>query len=96
MHAPRAGLQQAISEASSGRANIETNFSGDIDFPVIQCAFQLQSAAADVLQIFAEQSNTLQHRLRAGLLDFLLSDQNFAREDQRLPAFPRRNQAAFE
>ena len=58
-------------------------FPVDVDLPVIECALQLESAPADVLQIFAEQADhALSGDLRAGLLDLLVVHQNLARENQ--------------
>ena len=81
-HARRAVLQQAVSKASGGRAHIETDFSRDVDAPVFESALQLESAAADILQIFAEQANrALRRDLRSSFLDLLIVHQNFAREN---------------
>ena len=56
-HRRRAVLQQTIGESSGRGANIEANLAPYIDVPMLKRALQLQSAAADILQIFAQQPN---------------------------------------
>ena len=61
---------------------------------MIERALQLQSTAADVLQIFAEQTDrALSRNLRASLLDLLFFDQDLACKDQGLRAFARGGQS---
>ena len=80
-------LQQAIGKSAGGSADIETGFVPDIDRPVFESAFELKTAAADVLQIFAEQANLcVRNNLCAGFFEFLIVDQNFPRENESLCA----------
>src|SRR5882724_1982969 len=66
-------LQQAIREAAGGSANINAGLSADVDTPVFKPLFELQSAAADVAQVFAEQTDAGVIKNRsAGFFDFLL------------------------
>jgi len=59
----------------------------DIDRPVFESAFELKTAAADVLQIFAEQADLcVRNNLCAGFFEFLIVDQNFPRENESLCA----------
>ena len=50
-------LQEAVGEASGGGADVEANFSGDVDLPMRERVLQLQAAAAYVLQVLTEQAN---------------------------------------
>ncbi len=52
-----AALEQAIGKPAGRSADIQTDLSRDGDIPVIEGALQLESAAADVLEIFAEQAD---------------------------------------
>ena len=96
-YASGAVLEKAIGEAAGGCANIETDVVADTDLPVLQSVFQLDPAAANIFQIFAEQAN-LRSRIDRGsrLFDFLLVDQYFTGEYQGLGAFPGRNQTAIK
>src|SRR4029077_2224190 len=49
-------LQHAVAEASSGSADIETNFAMEIDVPVLESLLQLEPATADVAKILAQQA----------------------------------------
>ncbi len=62
---------------------------------MIEGALQFESAAADVLEIIAEQSdNALRGNLRAGFLNFLIVDQHLACENESLGPFARCGQGA--
>ena len=64
---------------------------------MLQSALQFESAAADILQIFAEQADrSIVRNLSAGFFDLLLVDQHFARENQSLRALARRGESAFD
>ena len=62
---------------------------------MVERAFQLQSAAADVLEIFAEQAN---HALRGNLcsrfLDLLIVHQHLARKNKSLRPLARGGETA--
>src|SRR5215472_2521854 len=89
-------LQQAIGETAGGCADVDTNLPGDVDVPMLKRALQLQSAAADVLQVLAQHANhTVSLNLRAGLFDLLLIHQHFACKDERLGALARCGQPAL-
>src|SRR5258708_23684050 len=58
---------------------------------------KLESAAADVSEIFAKQANRgLCFHLRARLVEFLFVDQHFPREDESLRTFARGCQSAVD
>ena len=50
-------LEEAVGEASGGGADVEANFSGDVDLPVGECVFEFEAAAAYVFQVFAEKAD---------------------------------------
>jgi hypothetical protein len=89
-----AALQQTISETASGRANVETSFTFDGDVPMIEGSFQLQSAAADVLEIIPEQADrTVSGNLRTRFVHLLVFYEDFTRKNERLSALARCGQA---
>jgi len=51
---PGTTLEQAIRKPAGGGADIQTCLSRDSDIPMIEGALQLESAAAGVLEIFAQ------------------------------------------
>ena len=67
-----------------------------VDLPMIESALKLDSSAAYIFQIVAEQAER-DIGLHGGpaFFDLLLIHQDFSRENQRLRAFARRHQAAF-
>lgn len=96
-HARGASLQEAIGKTSCGGANVETHFAAHINGPVVESLFQLETAAADVLQLLAEKPylGVLAYR-STGLLNLLFIDQYISGEDHGLRAFAGRDQAACE
>ena len=82
-------LEQAVREASGGGAHIKADFAGNVDPPIFESAFQLQTAAADIFQIFAKQPDCcFRSHLRAGFLKLLIVDQHLAGENERLRTLP--------
>src|SRR4029077_12104145 len=66
-------------------AHIETILARDIDLPVFKCAFKFKSAAAYILEVFAEQPDCrIPHHLCASLVEFLIVDQHLSRENKSL------------
>ena len=95
-HARSAALQKAIGEASGRGAHVEAHQVIHVDAPVIERTLELESAAAYVLQIVAQQTQRgVALNGGSGLFDLLLVHQNFSGKNQRLRAFARRHQAAF-
>ena len=96
-HASGAVLQEAIGETAGGGADVEASFAGDVDLPMLKTFFELESAAAYVLKILAEESNVgVGIDAGAGLFDFLTLDQNLSGKDQRLRSLTRSGETAFE
>jgi hypothetical protein len=63
---------------------------------VIEGALQLESAATDVLEIIAEQSdNALRRNLRTGFLSLLIVDQHFGCENESLGPLARSGQTSI-
>lgn len=90
-------LQEAIGETAGGSADIQTNFAAHVDAPMLQSFFELEPAAADVLQVFTKQTNIgVGCNRGAGFLHLLSVDEYVAREDQRLGTFAGRHQAAIQ
>ncbi len=89
-------LQHAIGEATGGRADVETESSIEADGPVGERGLQLQSAAAYVAKIRAEQADGGVGREGCtGFVVLLLMDENAAGEDECLRALARRHQTPF-
>ncbi len=60
---------------------------------MLQRFFQFEAAAADITEIVAKQVGGRRRvNGRSRLFNFLLVDQNFSGEDERLRAFSRRRQ----
>ena len=77
--ARRAVLQKAVGKAAGRSAHVECPAAGHVDLPELERAFQLESAAAHVAQLVAEQAQGgIRIDRRAGLVDLLLVDQNAA------------------
>src|SRR5205807_9676203 len=69
----RVVLQQAASESTARRPNIETDQSSDLDLEIAQCRLQVHSAAADVTRgriACALQPNAPIDRKRLGGLPY--------------------------
>ena len=82
------GLQHAVGEAAGRGSHIDAGESVQRDAPMGERALQLETAAADVPQVGAEQADGGGRRDGgAGFVDALLVDQNPARENERLSAF---------
>lgn len=80
-------LQHAVGEAAGGGANVETEAPAQIDVPVSEGSFELESATADVAQIAAEEADGgIGGDRVAGLIEFLLIDEDAAGEDEGLGA----------
>jgi len=76
-------LQETVSEATGGSADVEAETAGDSDRPVGERACQLEAAAADVLLFFAEQTDGgVLSDGGAGLVDFLVADEHAAGKDE--------------
>jgi hypothetical protein len=81
----RAELQQAIREAASGRANVETNESRWIYSKFFKSALEFQSATACIFQVAAFHHDFgIVCNWRSGLLHCGTVDPDFAREDHGL------------
>src|SRR6202034_493156 len=84
-------------EASGGASDVQANFAVRGDAKIIQCAFELQTAAAGVTQSLADDFNLgVVCCLRAGLFDFLTIDEDVSCQKHRLSFLARRGQTAFD
>jgi len=89
-------LEQAISEAAGGGADIEAIAPGNSYEPVLQGSGQLEAAAADVGRVFAEDANRRVFRDGdTGLVDFLFADENAAGENHGAGSLSAGNESAF-
>jgi hypothetical protein len=81
-------LEHAVGEASGGGSDVDAGEVGEVDGPVGEGALELEAAAADVLEIGAEEAND-----RVGgdggtwLVNTLLVNENATCEDESLGAF---------
>ncbi len=90
-------LKQTVGESPGRCADIHADSSGYINFPVVESAFEFQSATTSVLQVLPQQSNnTFGFDLDSGLCNFLIVHQDFAGKNQRLCAFTRGNERAVD
>ena len=64
---------------------------------MFQSALKFEAAAADILEIFAEQTHrNIVYNLCAGFVELLLVDQYFSRDNQSLRAFARGDKSAID
>jgi len=82
-----AALQHAIGEASGGGADVDAGKIGEVDGPVGEGALELEAAAADVLEIGAEEAdNGIRRDGSTWFVNALLVDEDAAGEDESLCA----------
>jgi len=68
----------------------------DIDAPILESMLQLETAAADIFQVVAEQSDgRVRYNLRAGFIHLLLVDQHFSRENESACSLSRSCESAI-
>jgi hypothetical protein len=80
-------LQHTVGEAAGGGADIDAGEAGEVDGPVGEGVLQLEAAAADVLEVGAEETDDcVGGDGGAGLVDALLVDKDTACEDEGLSA----------
>ena len=83
-----AALQHTVGEASGGGSDVDASEAGEIDGPVGEGVFEFEAAAADVLEVGAEEADGGGSRDGgAGLVNSLLVDEDAAGEDEGLGAF---------
>ena len=96
----RVVLQQAVSESTGRRPNIETDQSSDIDLEIAQCRLQFHSAAADVTRgriACALQPNVrIDRKSLGGFVYKLLVNQDDAGHHQSLRLRARWRQPAID
>jgi hypothetical protein len=90
-------LKEAIGKAPCRRTYIKAGAAGNRYGPVLECARELEAAAAYVGRIVAKQpyGRVLLHQ-RARLIDLLLADQNAAGKDHGARAFAAGDQAVLD
>ena len=82
-----AGLEHAVGEAAGGGSDVDAGEAGERDGPVGEGALELEAAAADVLEVGAEEADGgFGGDGGAGLVDALLVDEDAAGEDEGLGA----------
>jgi hypothetical protein len=83
-------LEHAIGEASGGGTDVDAGEAGERDGPVFEGSLELETAAADVLEIGAEEADDgFGGDWGAGLVDALLADEDATGEDEGLGSFAR-------
>jgi len=83
-------LQHAVGEAAGGGSDVDRGEAGEIDGPVFERALKLETAAADVLEVGAEEADDgFGGDGSAWLVDPLLADEDATGEDEGLGAFAR-------
>ena len=90
-------LEEAVSEAAGGGAYVEAGAAGDHDGPVGEGGGELETAAADVLLLFAEEADFGVFRDGgAWFIELLLIDQDTASEDESAGTGAAGDQRAFD
>ena len=85
--AGRMVLQHAVGEAAGGGSDVDAGASCKVDRPVFESAFELEAAAANVLQIRTEEADDGCGRdAGARLVDALIVDKDAAGKDEGLGA----------
>jgi hypothetical protein len=86
----RAVLQHAVGEASGGGADVDAGEAGEVDGPVFEGALEFEAAAADVLEVGAEEADdAVGGDGGSWLVDALLANEDAAGEDEGLGPFAR-------
>lgn len=82
-----AGLEHAVGESAGGGADVDAGKIGEVDVPVGEGMLELEAAAADVLEIGAEETDDgVGGDGGAWFVDTLLVDEDAAGEDESLGA----------
>src|SRR5205807_10141334 len=96
----RVVLQQAVSESTGRRPNIETDQSSDIDLEIAQCRLQFHSAAADVtcgrIASALQPNGRSDRKILRGFVYNLLVNQGVAGHIQSLCLRARSRQPAID
>jgi len=83
-----AALEHAVGEAAGGGTDVDAGEAGKIDGPVGESVLEFEAAAADVLEVGAQETNSgCGGDGGAWLVDALLIDENASGEDEGLSAF---------
>ncbi len=92
-----AALEEAVSKAAGGSADVEAGSAGDVDFPVIEGGLKFESAAADVGHVVAEETDGgIGCNGGAGLVDLLLVGEYAASEDEGAGALATLDESALD
>ena len=89
-------LEHAVGEATGGGADVEAKAAGQVDVPVVEGGFELESAAANVAKIGAEEADgsVVRHGV-ARLVGLLFVDEHAAGENEGLGPLAGGDEAAF-
>jgi hypothetical protein len=88
IHLSRAPLEQAICKSARGGTHIQTKPISRIDLKSLQCAFELEPAAADVFLGLLNIQNHIRIELRSSLVSALSRDTHVSRHDRTLRSLP--------
>ena len=92
-----AALQQAVGKAAGGGADVETDSTGDVDLPVVEGGLKLESAAADVGHVVAEETDSgIRCDGSARFVDFLFVDEHATGKDKGTGALAALHQASVD
>jgi hypothetical protein len=90
-------LQHAVGEAAGGGADVDAGNAGERDGPVGEGVLEFEAAAADVLEIGAEEADGCVGGDRgAGLVDTLFVNEDATGEDEGLGTFARGGVTAID
>src|SRR5262249_38230616 len=96
-HLRGAALQHAVGKAAGRSAYIQAGAPREVNVPVIERRFQLQSPATHILQIFTQDANLgIRIEPRASLVHLLSVDQNSPSQQHGLRALPRGYDATLD
>lgn len=80
-------LEQAVGKAAGGGADIEGDEAGDVDFEVVEGAFEFEAAAADIAWGFFDAEDGVEGDEGAGFEAGLIIDEDLAGEDEAFGLF---------
>jgi hypothetical protein len=89
-------LEHAVGESAGGGADVEAETVAEVDAPMGESGFKLESAAADVTEVGAEEADgSIGGDGGARLVLLLLADENAAGQDESLGALASGDEAAL-
>ena len=80
-------LEEAVRKTAGGGADVEADFIGNVDLPVVQGGFHFQAAAADEARLGEKFDFCIFRDFATGFVRLLPVEEHLPREDERLSFF---------